>query len=245
MSVTDTVEKTTDGAILYDSDVLSQMSEQMFVSSGWVLANSVQGILNSAGRGNTVIVSDGINEFVLRHYLRGGFPSRIIKDTYFWTGEACTRSFREFRLLSKLRNRGLPVPQPVGARYCRSGLIYRADLLTRRIPGICSLAERIIKRSADTKFWWGIGRNLRRFHLENVYHADMNAYNVQLDSDDNLYLLDFDRGRFRKPGTWMQQNLACLNRSLLKIASLDKRAIFSQSEWDALLAGYFSESRSA
>ena len=73
----------------------------------------------------------------------------------------------------------------------------------------------------------------------------MNAYNVQLDSDDNLYLLDFDRGRFRKPGTWMQQNLACLNRSLLKIASLDKRAIFSQSEWDALLAGYFSESRSA
>jgi 3-deoxy-D-manno-octulosonic acid kinase len=201
--------------------------------------------LRSGGRGNTLIVSDGENEFVLRHYIRGGLPGKVIRDTYVWTGERETRSFAEWYLLSKLIKRGLPVPRPVAARYRRTGPTYTADLLTLRIPGIRSLADRIVERPRDRQFWRGIGRTIHRFHHDGVCHADLNAYNVQVAEDDSVFLLDFDRGSLREPGIWRQKNIARLHRSLNKIRSLDRRAAFSKAEWNELLEGYFSESRSA
>lgn len=244
MNLTDTVEKTSDGAILYDTAILNQISESAFTAGAWSSATPVGGSLRSAGRGNTLIVSDGENEFVLRHYIRGGLPGKIIRDSYIWTGERETRSFSEWYLLAKLVKRGLPVPRPVAARYSRRGLTYRADLLTLRIPGIRSLADRLLEQPGDREFWRGIGRGIHSFHTEGVNHADLNAYNVQLDPQDKLYLLDFDRGKLMAPGVWRQKNLARLHRSLQKIRMLDKRIAFSKAEWNELLEGYFSESRS-
>ena len=170
---------------------------------------------------------------------------RIIRDSYLWTGENETRSFAEFNLLTKLNKLALPVPIPVAARYRRRGPVYQADLLTLKIPGIRSLADRIIERPGSRDFWRGIGSALHRFHDSGVDHADLNAYNVQVDEGDDLFLLDFDRGRLRDPGVWRQKNLARLHRSLQKIKRLDKRVHFAKAEWNELLEGYFSESRSA
>jgi len=243
--LTDTVQKTRDGAIVYDTAILNQISEAAFVATGWASATVVGGSLRSAGRGNTLIVNDGKEEFVLRHYVRGGLPGRIIRDSYIWTGENETRSFSEFALLMKLRKLGLPVPVPVAAYYRRRGPIYRADLLTLRVPGIRSLADRIIERPGDRDFWRNIGSELHRFHEHGADHADLNAYNVQIGADDNVVLLDFDRGKLRDPGIWRQKNLARLHRSLQKIRRLDKRVKFLEADWNELLEGYFSESRSA
>ena len=243
--MSDTVEKTRDGAILYDSAILNQISAETFTPGGWSMATAVGGELRSAGRGNTLIVSDGDQEFVMRHFVRGGLPGKIVRDLYLWTGEDATRSFREWRLLAKLVARGLPVPRPAAARYGRVGPFYKADLLTQRIPGIRSLADRIIAGPGDRDFWRGIGAGLHRFHRHGVYHADLNAYNVQVDQQDKLYLLDFDRGKLLSPGIWRQKNIARLHRSLQKIRSLDKRVNFTRAEWNELLEGYFSESRSA
>ena len=243
--MTDTVEKTSDGAIVYDTAILNQISESAFSPTAWASATPISGVLRSGGRGTTLLVSDGTNEFVLRHYMRGGLPGRIVRDLYLWTGERETRSFSEWYLLAKLVRRGLPVPQPVAARYSRKGPFYTADLLMRRLPGIRSLAERILERPGSRAFWRGIGKGIHRFHAAGVYHADLNAYNVQVDEQDSLYLLDFDRGRLLEPGIWRQKNIARLHRSLKKIRSLDKRMHFSRAEWNELLEGYFSESRSA
>ena len=68
----------------------------------------VAGVLGSAGRGNTLIVNNGEQEYVLRKFTRGGMSGRLIKDTYFWSGEDETRSFAEWRLLRKLAARYLP-----------------------------------------------------------------------------------------------------------------------------------------
>lgn len=244
--MSDTVEKTGDGAIVYDTDILNQISEAAFTSAAWSSATPVGGELRSSGRGNTMIVSDGSNEFVLRHYLRGGLPGKIIRDVYLWTGERETRAFSEWYLLAKLVKMGLPVPKPVAARYCRTaGLFYRADLLTLRVPGIRSLADRIVERPGNREFWRSIGRGIHEFHAAGVYHADLNAYNVQVDEADRLYLLDFDRGELREPGIWRQKNIARLHRSLQKIRSADPRVRFGKPEWNELLEGYFKESRSA
>lgn len=242
--MSDTVEKTDDGAIVYDTAILNQISPTTFTQAGWEMVTRIGGELRSAGRGNTLLVSDGQQEFVLRHYVRGGLPGKIIRDTYFWTGEHQTRSFAEWYLLAKLTKLGLPVPRPAAARYCRRGLFYSADLLTVRVPGICSLADRIIAQPCDRNFWHSIGAGLRRFHNAGVYHADLNAYNVQVDERDRLYLLDFDRGRLLEPGIWRQKNIARLHRSLKKIKQLDRRVNFSRADWNEMLEAYFSESRS-
>ena len=243
--MTENVAKTANGAIVYDPAILNQISDSLFLAESWANASPVKGKLRSAGRGNTMIVSDGSREFVLRHYVRGGLPGRIIHDTYLWTGERKTRSFSEWYLLARLVKLGLPVPRPAAARYIRMGPFYRADLLTVRIPGIRSLAERIAEGPGTEATWAGIGRDLYRFHAAGVYHADLNAYNVQLDAEDRLVLLDFDRGRLMEPGVWQQKNLARLHRSLQKVKSLDKRLYYGKANWNQLLEGYFSESRSA
>ena len=79
--------------------------------------------------------------------------------------------------------------------------------------------------------------------LEPTFHYTSQL--VQIGEDDSVFLLDFDRGQLREPGVWRQKNLARLHRSLQKIRRLDKRVNFSKAEWNELLEGYFSESRSA
>ena len=73
----------------------------------------------------------------------------------------------------------------------------------------------------------------------------MNAYNVQIDVDGLVWMLDFDKGALRPPGAWQQQTLARLHRSLMKIVGLDPRLNFRTANWEQLLEGYFNASRSA
>ncbi|HEX7061636.1 MAG TPA: 3-deoxy-D-manno-octulosonic acid kinase, partial [Woeseiaceae bacterium] len=152
-------------------------------------------------------------------------------------GEAHVRSFAEWRLLARLRELGLPVPRPCAARYRRHGACYSADLLTVRMPDIEPLSSRIA-RATDPALWRTVGRGLRRFHDAGVYHADLNAYNVQLDAEGGIVLLDFDRGEIRTPGAWQHANLARLERSLYKLKGLDPALEFTRADWASLLAAY-------
>ena len=241
--MTEAIQKTPRGAIIYDSDIFDEVADDLFRAHGWASATPVAGALRTSGRGNTLIVSDRNQEFVLRKFVRGGVIGKLIKDTYFWTGENETRSFAEWRLLTKLVEKGLNVPIPAAARYRRMAMFYTADLLTVRIPGIRSLADRLLESPANAEFWQSLGVQICRVHEQGVYHADMNAYNVQLDQNDELWLLDFDRGKLSPEGTWKQQTLSRLHRSLQKIRMLSPRVRFAEPDWDQLLDGYFSESR--
>ena len=73
----------------------------------------------------------------------------------------------------------------------------------------------------------------------------MNAYNVQIDEDGLVWMLDFDKGALRSPGPWQQETLSRLHRSLLKIIDLDPKLNFRSRNWEQLLEGYFNASRSA
>ena len=77
-----------------------------------------------------------------------------------------------------------------------------------------------------------------RFHVAGVFHADLTAHNIQIDSQGEVYLLDFDRGRrMPGPGGWQRRNLARLQRSLRKI-SAGGDIEFAAGHWQALLAAY-------
>jgi len=128
--LTETVETTATGAILYDKAIINQISDERFTPGGWLHAEILTGELGSAGRGNTLFVGNVPRQFVLRHYMRGGLVGRFVRDSYIFSGADKTRSFREWRLLDKLSSNNLRVPRPAAARYCRRGTFYTADIIT-------------------------------------------------------------------------------------------------------------------
>jgi len=243
--LTETVEKTADGAILYDKQVISEITEDRFSASGWLHAEPVTGSLGSAGRGNTMFVGNVPQQFVLRHFIRGGLIGKIVRDSYVFTGGDSTRAFAEWRMLAKMANSGLRVPRPAAARYRRYGVFYSADIITVRIPKVRPLSQCIADKPLPAQFWQALGGAVHGFHAAGVCHADMNAYNLQIDDNGDLWMLDFDRGRLLAPGPWQQKTLRRLHRSLLKIVSLDVQLNFRQANWEHFLEGYFNASKLA
>lgn len=234
------IRRIANGAILYDPDLLPDAADTDFDAAHWRHASTVRGGLRSSGRTATTMLRDDRGAFVLRHFVRGGLISRLVSDRYLWLGEEATRAFREWRLLARMRAMELCVPRPAAARYLRRNFHYRADLLTVLIPDVTSLCDRIAARSCDERFWQRLGAAIATFHKAGVCHADLNAYNVQVDSNDKVWLIDFDRGRLTEPGPWQRRNLARLRRSLQKIGSQDPARQFSETDWDALQEGYYN-----
>jgi serine/threonine protein kinase len=101
-----------------------------------------------------------------------------------------------------------------------------------------SLAEQLRNRGIPILGWITIGRCIRAFHDLGVCHADLNAHNIMLVGDDSVYLIDFDRGRLRRPGLWCDGNLVRLRRSLEKITYKMPPEHFSEADWHGLLDGY-------
>ena len=137
------------------------------------------------------------------------------------------------------------MPRPAAARYCHKGPFYTADLITVRIPNVRSLSVCLREQACDAEFWRSVGISIRQFHAAGVYHADMNAHNLQIDEQARLWLIDLDRGRLREPGPWQQKTLARLHRSLEKIRALDPGIHYAEENWEQFLEGYFDASRSA
>jgi 3-deoxy-D-manno-octulosonic acid kinase len=243
--LTETVEKTATGAILYDKAIINQISEERFSAAGWPHAEPLTGALRSAGRGNTMYVGNVPRQFVLRHYVRGGLIGKLVRDTFVFSGADKTRSFMEWRLLDKLSSNNFRVPRPAAARYRQRGTFYTADIITVRIPNVVSLSQYIARNNPDEAFWQSVGAEIYRFHEAGVYHADMNAYNLQVDTSGALWMLDFDKGALRPRGPWQQATLARLHRSLRKIVGLDPTLNFRASNWEQLLQGYFNASKLA
>jgi 3-deoxy-D-manno-octulosonic acid kinase len=242
--LTETVERTKNGAILYDKAIINQISGERFTPEGWLHAEVLTGSLRSGGRGNTMFVGNVPRQFVLRHYQRGGLLGKLVRDTYLFSGEDLTRSFMEWRLLDKLAANNMNVPRPAAARFCRRGTFYTADLITVRIPDVVSLSQYIAAEDRDEAFWQSVGAAIWKFHEAGVYHADMNAYNVQVDKDGDIWMLDFDKGALKSPGPWQQETLSRLHRSLKKVLDLDPRLHFRAVNWEQLLQGYFDAAKS-
>ncbi|MEO7064045.1 MAG: 3-deoxy-D-manno-octulosonic acid kinase [Dokdonella sp.] len=230
------VQSVANGAIMFDRTLPTSPDGAWFDRAKWSSRGGLE--THSAGRGEVAFVETPVGACVLRHYHRGGLAARMSADRYLWTGAARTRAFREFRLLADLVNLGLPVSPPVAARYVRDGLRYRADLLTRRIENAKTLAARLANASLDAVLAQQVGHTIARMHAANVWHADLNAHNILVDGNGVVWLIDFDRGRMRKPKmTWQQANIARLRRSLDKLGA-KRHADFDSAFWHPLLAAY-------
>jgi len=223
--------------IVYDDSVLSHIDACFFEPSNWPDASLHQDPWS--GRGSVLFVQHQNADWVIRHYYRGGFIGNWLHHRFFWVGAQASRPFREWALTQEMQMLGLPVPDCIAGRCERRGIFYTADLITRRLPNVEPFAGRFVRGESDASIWRAVGVCIAEFHNKGFMHADLNAHNLQIDTNDKLWLLDWDRGRRRKPGTWRQASIQRLQRSCRKICAKEQIE-FNGRHWSALIAGYES-----
>ena len=221
--------------ILYDDDFPGKVDSHWFDVGYWEQQGSVTRA--TQGRGQASFIQTEQGELVLRHYQRGGWMAALLGDRYIYTGLNSSRAWSEWYLLEKMTAMGLPVPQPVAARIVGDGVFYRQDILIRRIAGAVALSQRLQKGGGPSGLWNKIGKCIQKFHVAGVYHADLNAHNILLDDDGQVFLVDFDKGEIRNEGRWKASNIARLKRSLNKLNQQSDFS-FTENDWSALMQGY-------
>lgn len=229
---------------------------------GW--AAGLEGREALSGRGVVYSVPapttgpDGRDRWAVRHYRRGGAVAALLVDRYLAVGEP--RPIREVAAAAVLRERGIPTPAVVAGAIYRTGLWYRADLVTELVPGGADLAHVVFgsrggeaaRGGEDARTTSGssegaesalraAGELVGRMGRAGVEHVDLNAKNILLTSGDHgprAYVVDLDRCRVEASGTTagaapMRRRL---ERSLRKFESATGR-VLSPGEWAALRHG--------
>ena len=85
--------------MLFDAGHFPVPVPKMFTGQYWKTQNAITG--QATGRGTTYFFQHNKNEYVLRHYRRGGLIGKVLSDQYMYTGIEKSRAWREFKLYSK------------------------------------------------------------------------------------------------------------------------------------------------
>lgn len=200
------------------------------------------GARSFTGRGSAWGVRVARDDWVVRHYRRGGAVARLLDDTYVRVGEP--RPLRELRASVAARSRSVASPEVLAAVIYPAGAFYRADLATRYVRDSADLAEAVLgdDRSDEPErllAWRSAGELLRAAFAAGVEHADLNLRNILIartTSGTQALLLDLDRAVVRDGGVGdvaRRRMLERLHRSRRKLerafgrrASADELATF-------------------
>lgn len=228
--------------IWFRKDRFDDFTAQYFTANFWQAQGKIKGA--ATGRSTAWFIASEPTDILLRHYYRGGLVGKVNKDRFKREAVSKSRAMAEFELLLALRERNLPVPEPLAARYVAAPLWgYRADILVAVIAGAKDVFKLLGERQLHSDEWKVLGATIRQLHDNAVYHSDLNCHNLMLDDAGKAWIVDFDKCGFRELGEWQQANLARLLRSFKKElgkAEEAKREFHWQEDrdWSLLLAGY-------
>jgi len=221
----------------YNDAAIKNFSDKMLDSQYWQDLDAISG--TAQGRGTTWFIQYNQQDWVLRHYYRGGMIGKVNKDKYLFHSLDSTRAAREYQLLDHLNQLSLPAPKPIAYRVTRSGPFYQADLITEKIADAEDLVALLSKQSLPDDLWQQIGSTIRAFHNHGIYHHDLNAHNILLDKHNKVWIIDFDRGEQRSISeSWQQSNLSRLLRSFKKEQRKLNPFNWHNSNWSAVMSGY-------
>lgn len=184
------------------------------------------------------------DRWVVRHYRRGGFVARFLADRYLDSGTK--RPIRELTASARARQRGIPTPEVIAAAVYPAGGWYRADIVTRFLPGSTDLADRLFEdgdAEARRHAMDLAGRLIRAAHEAGVVHNDLNLRNILIagtGAAERAWLLDLDRAVvMRDAAARFERNLMLRRfaRSLRKFERTKGRTL-RDGEREAFAAGY-------
>ena len=175
--------------------------------------------INSALGGRTsitVVRLEGIGSVVIKYYRRGGAIRYLIKQRYIKCGK--TRCQIEYELLQKVRSFGINAPEPIAFAY-RGRLLYQCWLVTREIKDHQTLAQLSCLNEERTRIVMKeVIKQVSTLIKNKILHADLHPGNVIVDNQNQVYLLDFDKGSIFPPGknALRSQYLRRWNRAIQK-----------------------------
>ena len=149
--------------------------------------------ISCSGRGQTLLFSKDRRDLVLRHYRRGGFFGKFVKDSFFTFEKNAHRAFDEFKLLDYMLSKGLPVPKPVIAREIKGFFSVTQDIVIERLNGYKDLSYVISKRELTETEYTNIGKTISLFFKENILHTDLNIRNILINEEGRVAIIDFDK----------------------------------------------------
>lgn len=211
--------------IIKNKNVFIQYDPNTFKNFSSLLFNidyiSKEGLIKSeiVGRGKAYEIEFEGNRFILKHYIRGGFISKISYDKYFFDAIASSRAVKEYNFLNNLYSKGLPVPKPAALQVVINKFTYTADLITCKINNEGTLYDFVQAGKMNSNLWSNLENTLQKFYDENVYHSDLNSKNIIIDKASKFYFLDFDNSYFFYKNKLFKKSVIRLGRSLSKLGN--------------------------
>jgi len=224
----------------FDQNLIESPQTNIFDPTFWQEQDAITG--TAKGRGTTYFIEYQTQQWVLKHYFRGGLVGKLLKDRYLFTGIDKTRAKQEFELLLTIQSLGLPAPAPVAIGIEKHGFYYTADIITCRIADSQDVIGILKSQRLSSEQWFAIGKTIQAFHQQGIYHDDLNCHNILIDQQQKVWLIDFDRGEKRKVhSNWQQANLSRLLRSFRKEKTRLSEFYWQESDWQLLLDGYYDK----
>lgn len=205
-----------------------------------------------AGRGEAYVfpVPTSIGNsthWIIRHYWRGGIFQSHLNDRHLiaWT----PRPIAELWVNVEARSRDIPTPRIVAGTAERSGIFYRADLVTEWIPDTIDLASAIFTLSKNLGFQTAAliaaGKLVRLLGNKRILHTDLNASNILLNKVNGVlaaHVIDLDRCQALSPTARAPVQLMRrrLEHSLRKLEERYKQPL-DRALWAALSGSYETE----
>ncbi len=243
--------------IIWNQQFLGHASEpeRWFDIGYWQQKKAV--ISQASGRGTTWFLrhTEGMEAetvLVWRHYFRGGLVGRILRDRFISGSADKSRSMQEFNLLERMRAWHLPVPRALAAKVKTQIAVQRCDLIMERVPDANDWVALLRQAPFPSAVWQAAGLTIANLHAHGVNHTDLNAHNLLLDGEQQIWIIDFDKCAAQlislSDDGWEQRNLQRLKRSLDKEQRIAKQQGIAwhaqESDWQILLVAYrerFSE----
>jgi Lipopolysaccharide kinase (Kdo/WaaP) family len=165
---------------------------------------------------------EGAPKLFVRRSMRGGLM-RFLGDRYVGF---VPRMVYELNLVTEARNRGVSVPEPMGAIVEKvSPAIYRGAVITKAIPGM-TMWE-FVKVETDPRSLGHVVRMARysidTMHEQGLLHDDLNLHNLYVSMAGDgftVVILDFDKAKLSSrevPRLQRKRNLKRLAESIRKL----------------------------
>ncbi len=175
---------------------------------------------------------DGAPKLFVRRSMRGGMM-RVLGD--FYVGFV-PRMVYELNLVTEARNRGVSVPEPMGAIVEKvSPAIYRGAVITKAIPGM-TMWE-FVKVETDPRSLGHVVRMARysidTMHEQGLFHDDLNLHNLYVSMAGDgftVVILDFDKARISSTAVSRSQRKRNLKRLASSIRKLDPHGRYLDDE---------------
>lgn len=224
-------------SVLIKSDASLPIESHWFTPDYWQQKGALTG--TAQGRGAVWFILSEHGHFVMRHYRRGGLIAKFNKSHFLFSGMKKTRPWLELELMETMRDLNLPVPQPIGGFYTVKKGFYTATLLTKTIEFARDLFDILKDGFSNEVDWHDVGRVIRQFHDNGIYHSDLNCHNIMIDKEKKVWVIDFDKCDQRPINKeWTQSNIDRLKRSIDKETHKHTHFNVSDAQWRDFLEGY-------